>query len=141
MTGFGTHNQPVGTWSDDSSMTFCLVENLIAGYDIEDLKKLFCNWYYYGHRTHNHNLPFDIGQSTFKALSNIKAGVSKSESGLSSENSNGNGSLMRVLPLAFYLRDAEDESKFTMVEEVSGITHAHMRSKIAFALYVEIAIH
>lgn len=24
MRGFGTHHQPPGTWSDDSSLTFCL---------------------------------------------------------------------------------------------------------------------
>jgi ADP-ribosyl-[dinitrogen reductase] hydrolase len=141
MTGYGTHHQPPGTWSDDSSMTFCLVENLIDGYDLEELKQLFCNWYYYGHWTHNDKLPFDIGQSTSKALSRIKAGVAERESGAKDEKSNGNGSLMRVLPLAFYLRNTDDKTKFNMIEEVSGITHAHIRSKIACSIYVEMAIH
>lgn len=30
MVGYGTHNQPPGTWSDDSSLTFCLAESLCA---------------------------------------------------------------------------------------------------------------
>lgn len=28
MRGFGTHNQPAGTWSDDSSLMLCLAESL-----------------------------------------------------------------------------------------------------------------
>ena len=33
MLGYGTHNQPPGTWSDDSSLTFCLAESLCDGYN------------------------------------------------------------------------------------------------------------
>ncbi|MDQ7860412.1 ADP-ribosylglycohydrolase family protein [Peribacillus frigoritolerans] len=29
ITGYGTYNQPPGTWSDDTSLTLCLIENLI----------------------------------------------------------------------------------------------------------------
>ncbi|PLS18899.1 hypothetical protein CVD28_00420 [Bacillus sp. M6-12] len=141
MRGYGTHGQPKGSWSDDSSLTFCLVENLIEGYDIEKLKNSFCEWYYYGYWTHDGKLPFDIGQSTFKALSKIKAGISKGETGESSEKSNGNGSLMRVMPLSFYLKHTlSPNDKFPFIEEVSGITHAHIRSKIACSFYVEFAI-
>ena len=39
MIGFGTYNLPKGTWSDDSTMTFCLAESLLD--DEFDLKKLF----------------------------------------------------------------------------------------------------
>lgn len=141
MIEFGTHNQPAGTWSDDTSMTLCLIENLIDDYNREALKQLYCNWYYYGHWTHDGKLPFDIGLSTFKALSKIKAGIAKEEAGLIDEANNGNGSLMRILPLSFYLRDTKTEIKFKMIEEVSGITHAHIRSKIACSLYVETAIN
>jgi ADP-ribosyl-[dinitrogen reductase] hydrolase len=143
MIGFGTHQQPPGSWSDDSSLSFCLIDNLISGYDVEKLKNSYCNWYYYGYWTHDGKLPFDIGNSTFKALSKIKTGISTGETGETgetSEESNGNGSLMRVLPLSFYLLQAEHPDKFSMVEEVSGITHAHIRSKIACSIYVEMAI-
>ncbi|ADO59885.2 crystallin (plasmid) [Paenibacillus polymyxa SC2] len=143
MIGFGTHNQPPGTWSDDTSMTLCLIENLIDGYNREQLKQIFVNWYYYGHWTPDGKLPFDIGASTFKVLSKIKAGVlaPEAETGAADEMSNGNGSLMRVLPLSFYLKDTNETDKFSIIEEVSGITHAHIRSKLACGLYVEIAIH
>lgn len=35
MVGYGTHNQPAGTWSDDSSLTFCLAEALVEGYSLK----------------------------------------------------------------------------------------------------------
>lgn len=140
MTGYGTHNQPPGTWSDDSSLTFCLTESLIHGYDLNDVKQKMCDWYYFGYWNVNDKLPFDIGRTTFKALSKIKSGIASEEAGEKDENDNGNGSLMRVLPLAFYLKDKKDEEKFPIIEEVSGITHAHIRSKIACSIYVEFAI-
>jgi ADP-ribosyl-[dinitrogen reductase] hydrolase len=28
LRAYGTHRQPAGTWSDDSSLTFCLAETL-----------------------------------------------------------------------------------------------------------------
>ncbi|MBN9385314.1 MAG: ADP-ribosylglycohydrolase family protein [Chitinophagaceae bacterium] len=37
MIGYGTHHQPPGTWSDDSSLTFCLAEMLCSKYDLEEL--------------------------------------------------------------------------------------------------------
>ena len=41
MREFGTHHQPAGTWSDDTAMSFLLVEQLIEGYDINELGKNF----------------------------------------------------------------------------------------------------
>ena len=29
MRGFGTHHQPAGTWSDDSSILLCTAESLL----------------------------------------------------------------------------------------------------------------
>ena len=41
MRAYGTHNQPKGTWSDDTSMTLCLVDNLINGYDLNEIANNF----------------------------------------------------------------------------------------------------
>ena len=139
MQGYGTHNQPPGTWSDDSSMAFCTAESLINGYDLIDMKGKFCEWYYDGFWTHNQKLPFDIGITTARVLLSIKMGNSQGVSGERSEFSNGNGSLMRILPVAFYTMGLPLEEKFRMVEEISAITHAHIRSQIACAIYVEMA--
>ena len=42
---------------------------------------------------------------------------------------------MRILPLAFYLKDEEDIEKELKKYEVSSITHGHMRSKLLVILY------
>jgi ADP-ribosylglycohydrolase len=40
MRAYGTHHQPAGTWSDDSSMALCLMESLTK--DVEALRKILC---------------------------------------------------------------------------------------------------
>mgnify|MGYP000745964379 CR=1 FL=1 len=42
LIGYGTWNQPIGTWSDDTSLTLCLCEALSDDYDIEILITLAC---------------------------------------------------------------------------------------------------
>jgi ADP-ribosylglycohydrolase len=140
MIGHGTHNQPIGTWSDDSSLTFCLAESLCTGFDTDDIGKKFCNWQYNGYWTADNCLPFDIGASTAKAISRIKIGVKAEEAGLTEESNNGNGSLMRILPLVFYLMNY-DGNKFEVVEKVSSITHRNIYSKIACSIYIEMALN
>lgn len=139
MEGYGTYYQIPGTWSDDSSLTLCLVDSLLSGYDIDNIGAKFCDWYYRKLWT-PHGIVFDVGGTTRVALKKMNTGTSAKSSGLTDENSNGNGSLMRILPLAFYLENYEDD-KFQIIEEVSGVTHAHIRSKIACSIYVEVAIN
>ncbi|MGN1400837.1 MAG: ADP-ribosylglycohydrolase family protein [Bacillus sp. (in: firmicutes)] len=140
MRGYGTHMQEAGTWSDDSSMTFCTAESLINGYHPADMAEKYCEWHENGYWTHNGKRPFDIGCATYKVLTSIRNGTAGNPSGEDGEHSNGNGSLMRILPLAFYLHTHKELDRFAAVEETSSITHAHIRSKIACALYIEIAI-
>ena len=45
MTGFGTHNQPEGTWSDDTSMLIATMDAIIDAKNI-DYKKIMDNSYY-----------------------------------------------------------------------------------------------
>ena len=57
------------------------------------------------------------------------------------ENSNGNGSLMRILPVCIYLKYMQDEGKIDdagaveNVHDMSALTHAHIRSKMACGIY------
>src|SRR5687767_9896210 len=67
MMGHGTWNQLPGTWSDDSSLAFCLAESLVNGYDPTDIGKKFVAWYTTGYWGAHHKL-FDIGQTTRIAL-------------------------------------------------------------------------
>ncbi|KRD11617.1 hypothetical protein ASE21_07895 [Flavobacterium sp. Root901] len=136
MFGFGTHYQPAGTWSDDSSLTFCLAESLTKSYDLNDIAKNFVKWYGADLWT-PHGKVFDIGIATTHAIENIAKGHQPDLCGGFSESDNGNGSLMRILPLVFYLQKQNDiEVIYQKVKEVSSITHAHFRSIFACFIYV-----
>ncbi len=140
MLSGGAHGQPAGTWSDDSSLTLCLMDSLLAGYDVEDIGLKFQMWFY-GNLWTPHGEVFDAGITTRYAIEKLRAGMSALNSGPDDENSNGNGSLMRVLPLVFFLKNYPDNDKFRITEEVSGITHGHLRSKIACSFYVQSGIN
>ena len=128
MLEYGTHNQPIGTWSDDSSLTFCLVESLSKGYNLHDIANRFVKWREHGYWT-PHGKVFDIGIATSPALA-----------GGTDEESNGNGSLMRILPLAFYVQNLPIERRFQIIKDVSSLTHAHIRTVVACFIYIEMAL-
>lgn len=139
MMGYGTHNQPVGTWSDDSSLTFCLVEMLAKGYNLQDLANRFINWYENAYWT-AHRKVFDVGIATSRAIHKLEQGINPIFGGGTDESDNGNGSLMRILPLAFYVKGMKIEDRFKCVSDVSSLTHAHIRSVLGCFIYVEFAI-
>lgn len=140
MQEFGSWNQPKGTWSDDSSLTLCLAESLTKAYDLEKIGESFVKWVKYGHWT-AHGRLFDIGGTTRHSIARLIKGESARFSGNIFEEDNGNGSLMRILPLAFYLKDEEDiETLYRTVKEVSSITHGHFRSVFACFVYVVFAV-
>ncbi|MCI5080786.1 MAG: ADP-ribosylglycohydrolase family protein [Saprospiraceae bacterium] len=144
MQGYGTYNQPPGTWSDDSSLTFCLAESLCHGYNLVDIaQKLVAYmeeayWTPYGE-------VFDIGNTTAYSLKRV-AQILKQEDysqlrGLYSDNEmeNGNGALMRILPLLFHIQQQPLSAQFQLIWEVSALTHGHIRSAIACTAYLSLA--
>ena len=144
MQAYGTYNQPAGTWSDDTSMTLGLVDSLAKGLDYEDIMKNFSEWLYEAEYT-PHGEVFDVGIGTNKALDRFKAGVPALECGGALERDNGNGSLMRILPIYYYLKSIygngflKNEESFEIIHNVSALTHAHKRSQIACGIYISIA--
>lgn len=138
MTGFGTHSQPPGTWSDDSSLTFCLAEALTQGYDPETIGRNFVRWHNEAFWT-AHGEVFDIGNTTREVIDRLAKGTPAAMAGLSDESANGNGSLMRILPLMFRLLPKTLAERFEITRQVSSITHAHIRSIIACFYYLEFA--
>ncbi len=134
MTGFGTHNQPPGTWSDDSSMALATLASLCDGYDPEDIMVKFGNWYEHRHFT-PHGKVFDIGISTREAINRHLNGKPREEWGGNGERSNGNGSLMRIYPLSAYLHRREAHEIIAKSGEVSALTHAHVRSQLCCAYF------
>ena len=135
MTGYGTYNMPPGTWSDDTSMTIATMTSIInkKTIDLKDLMDEFSEWLFNAKYT-QYNDTFDFGNTTFKALENYKQGISAEKCGGRSERDNGNGSLMRILPLAF-IENIDDET----VKIVSSLTHAHPRTTMTCVYYVELA--
>ena len=119
MIGYGTHHKPAGTWSDDTSMTLATLDSLKAHSGkivTEDIRTKFNYWLLYGDYTTDGDV-FDAGVTTCTALKKGKPAIG--------EWDNGNGSLMRVLPLAFV--DCTDDE----IRAVSAITHGHWISEEA----------
>ena len=107
---------------------------------MEDIGQKFVQWMQKGYWG-AHDKVFDIGGTTRNALTRIRNGEKARFNGEFDEFSNGNGSLMRIIPLAFYLVNVEDiEKRYQMVKEVSSITHAHFRSVFSCFIYIEFAI-
>ena len=136
MTGYGTFDMPPGTWSDDSSLTLALVESLIrkGKVDTDDIMRNFSLWFTNGYYT-PYEKAFDVGRTTYESIKRYLDGVAPEQCGGAEPWNNGNGSLMRILPLAFV--DCDD----TTVDRVGSLTHAHEISKIACRIYTKIARH
>lgn len=86
-----------------------------------------------------HGHVFDIGIATSQAISRLAKGEKPELAGGFDETDNGNGSLMRILPLLFYLLDKPIQERYDITKKVSSITHGHIRSVIACFYYLEFA--
>lgn len=138
MMGFGTYKVPEGSWSDDTSMTLCTLDALKGGVvDYEKIMENFEKWYFNASFTPT-GVVFDVGTTCVYAIYNHY--MSKKpyyECGLFDEMSNGNGSLMRIHPIALYLynKSMPINEKIEIIHTVSSLTHAHERSKIGCGIY------
>ena len=142
MREYGTHHQPRGTWSDDSSMALAELDSIrtVGTIDYTDMMERFRSWCLHAEYTPFHEV-FDIGNATSKAIMKYGRGTEPLDSGGKTEWDNGNGSLMRILPVCLYLFErqkkvctSENESIY-MIHAVSALTHAHVRSQMACGIY------
>jgi len=144
MRAYGTHNQPAGSWSDDTTMALCTLESLTKGVDYDDMMDRFCRWVEEGYMT-PHGKLFDIGRTTLHALRMYSSGAPALQCGGTDVRDNGNGSLMRILPAVFYLRREygpacmEKPEAFELIHNLSRLTHGHEISQIACGLYCDMA--
>lgn len=134
MSGYGTYNQPIGTWSDDSSLTLATIESMarVGRIDLNDIMRNFFNWLNFGDFT-PYGVTFDVGNTTRSAIYKFEYGTDPKRCGGKAVMDNGNGSLMRILPIAFIDSNEGD------IYNLSSITHAHTISKWACEIYVYIA--
>lgn len=145
MIGHGTYNQPKGTWSDDSSLTLCLAESLVGGYNLKDMSERFIKWMDEAYWT-AHNQVFDIGITTSIAISRLRELIDegnldelKRQKDYGNERDNGNGSLMRIIPLLFHIKGKPIKEQFNIVWEVSALTHRHIRAAMSCMIYLNLA--
>lgn len=126
---------PIGTWSDDGAQALVLLNTLLERekFDAEHFAQGLVDWYDKGFMAVGGKV-FDIGIQTADAIRELKRGVAPNLSGGSDEYSNGNGALMRVLPLAIWHRGSDPELIADAFDQ-SAVTHGHLRSKICCALY------
>ncbi|WP_308513876.1 ADP-ribosylglycohydrolase family protein [uncultured Turicimonas sp.] len=137
MLGYGTHNQPAGTWSDDTSLALILADNLgTEGIFWKDLARSFVEWRDKGEFT-PHGKAFDIGNATNWAIIRLKKGIEPTKAGGKDERDNGNGSLMRIAPLVFYMFGKKPQERYEITKNVSSVTHAHPISITACFIYIE----
>lgn len=143
MRSDGTYNLPAGSWSDDSSMALALLDSLKNGLNYRDIMEKFAEWFEKG-KYAPYGECFDIGIGTRKAIYKYWDGIDPLECGGNSEFDNGNGSLMRILPILFYLCAKYKEITFSeeamdIIHNISSLTHRHKRSMIACGIYISIA--
>ena len=136
-TGFNRAHKgvSVGTWSDDGAQALALLASLLqwGGLDLDDLGQKLVDWYQQGYMAVDSQV-FDVGVQTGSALRRLMQGVPAAKAGANNENANGNGSLMRVLPLALWHRGS-DTDLVDDAQRQSLVTHGHLRSQICCALY------
>jgi ADP-ribosyl-[dinitrogen reductase] hydrolase len=135
--GFRRAHQSVapGTWSDDGAQALCLLASLLerGRFDLDDFAARLLRWFERGYLAVDGRV-FDVGIQTQASLARLSDGVNAKQAGSSGERDNGNGSLMRVLPLALWHRGSDQELIRDAMHS-SLPTHAHVRSQLYCAAY------
>ncbi len=145
MVGYQTHNQPPGTWSDDFSLTYCLAQTIQDNYSSEKVANNFIKWKNNGFLSANGNV-FDIGITTNKSIDRLEQILKDGKpenlkllKNFSNEQDNGNGSLMRILPLLLEIMGKDILFQFETIWENSALTHGHIRAAMSCMIYLKFA--
>jgi len=136
-----------GLWSDDTSLTLCLAESLLIGFNLKDQAEKFVAWLDQGYLSAR-DRAFDVGMQTAERLTGVRAILQSGRydeldnlAGDADEQSNGNGSLMRILPLLMFIKGFDPRYQFELVRKASALTHPHIRSALCCFLYLRMAQH
>jgi ADP-ribosylglycohydrolase len=126
---------PYGTWSDDGSLTLAMVDSLTAskGVDEEDFGRRATLWFTKSDYTPDRHT-YDVGNTTQEAILRMMRGHAARVAGLTDVSANGNGSLMRTIPLALW-HQGSDEELYQDAGRLSAVTHGHDYSKAACGVY------
>lgn len=126
---------PPGTWSDDGAQALCLLASLLerGRFEAEDFGQRLVAWQHEGYLAVDGDV-FDVGVTTSKAITAIRCGRPAETAGPSDAYANGNGSLMRVLPLVLWHR-GDDRGLVEDAFAQSRVTHGHLRAQACCGLY------
>ena len=138
MEEYMSYMEPKGTWSDDSSTVLATIDSIVRQkqIDYDDIMDNFIKWYKENEFTATGRL-FDIGRTTREAFENYLNGAISTEAGMDNIFDNGNGSLMRMLPIALYTyyKNINDDYLYEIVKDTSSLTHKHSISVMASFIY------
>ena len=138
MRGNGTFNLPAGSWTDDSSLTLALLSSIAdtGKMNLKHIMDNFTDWLEHGAFT-PYGYAYDIGFGTESAILNYERSGNPFTCGGTSEQNNGNGSLMRIMPACLYCcaKGMNEEEAIKAIHAVGSLTHAHVRANIACGLY------
>ncbi|MBR1376287.1 MAG: ADP-ribosylglycohydrolase family protein [Bacilli bacterium] len=140
MLGYGNYEIEKGHWSDDTSMSLATMDSLTKckKLDLNDMMKRFCKWVNDGEYSST-GFAYDIGVCTKMALiryyNDKMAPLKCGGKGISE---NGNGSLMRMFPIAYfaYKKGLTNEQIEYLAITSSSITHAHEISTLSCYIYL-----
>ena len=139
LVGGGPFGLAAGQWTDDTSMALCLADSLLERGDLDphDLMERFCRWHDHGHNSVTGTC-FDIGGTTRAALRSFRA-TGDPLSGSTDPGTAGNGSLMRLSPVA--IRWWGDPAKAAEAARLqSRTTHGAVQAVEACALFAELLV-
>ena len=159
MVGYGTHNQPRGTWSDDTSMTLAGLDGLTAILkrktgdektiselmDYEVIMYRYWRWFRRSDYT-PYGRTWGVGYATYDAITRYSKGKNALLCGGVGERDNGNGSVMRALPIVLFVHYISQvmaisfEEKMEVFHNFTSLTHRHKRSQMACGIYCLIAL-
>lgn len=126
---------PPATWSDDGAQALCLLASLleVGRFDARDFGARLVRWYDQGYMAVD-GFVFDVGVTSGIAIRSMRLGADPETAGASDSSNNGNGALMRVLPLALWHRGS-DSDLVRDAHAQARVTHGHMRSQVCCGLY------
>lgn len=126
---------PPGTWSDDGAQALALLDSLLVckRMDPHDFATRLLDWYERGKWAVD-GYVFDVGIQTGESLRAVRHGTPAVKAGLTRPDGKGNGSLMRVLPLALW-HQGSDASLIEDAHLQSMVTHGHPTNQVCCALY------
>lgn len=142
MEAGGVYNMPEGTWSDDSSMALATLASIIEKKEANpaDIMMRFVKWELKGEYT-PFGEAFDQGNTCSNAIKKFSKLPDIKSCGVTGEYANGNGALMRILPVCLYYYDRQkrvctsEDEVIEGIHVISGLTHNHIRSKVCCGLY------